>query len=473
VGGPREGLFTGGGVALLMKPGEQDAVFRYVDERFDDFLADLTAYASVPTISAQGKGFGEGAAATVRLLGRHGVVARRLPVANGPDLVVGNVVEDPELPTLAMYNHYDVQPVDPIHEWESEPFRPEVRDGALYGRGVADTKGNTASQCLALAAIRETVGSLPVNLRFVVEGEEEMGSPHLLPFADAHPEVFRADGATIEGGDHNEAGIPIFYMGSKGILSVEMTVRTAAVDQHSSIATVVPNAAWRLIHALNTLRDADGRITIKGFYDGAQKPMREELAYLRRNTWDPKDWERTYGTKLLVQGTRLDRQKAYVYRNTCTIDGFWSGYTGEGHKTVNPAVAHAKIDFRLIPGQRPEAIYKKLLAHLKAKGFKDVAVEKHSVFEPAATPATAGISQAIVAATKQVYGREPNMLPWMAGSSTTWYFTRVGTPAVAGPGVGWTGERIHAPNENIRLADARNAIKTTAAMVLEFATRAR
>lgn len=451
-----------------MASGELERVFAYVDKRFDDFVADLTDYAKVPTISAQGKAFEEGASATVQLLGKHGISARRMPVSGGPDLVVGNVIEDPKLPTLALYNHYDVQPVDPLDEWKSEPFRPEVRDGSLYGRGVADTKGNTVSQCLAQAAIRETLGKLPVNLRFVVEGEEEMGSPHLLPFADAHPEVFRADGATIEGGDHNEAGVPIFYMGSKGILSVEMTVRTAAVDQHSSIATVVPNAAWRLIHALNTLRDPDGRITIKGFYDGAQKPTKAELAYLRRNTWDPKDWERTYGTTLLVKGNRLDRQKAYVYRNTCTIDGVWSGYTGEGHKTVNPAVAHAKIDFRLIPGQRPEAIYKKLLAHLRSEGFKDVAVEKHSVFEPAATPVTAGISKSIITATKHVYGKEPNMVPWMAGSSTTWYFTRLGTPAVGGPGVGWTGERIHAPNENIRLADARNAIKATAAMILGF-----
>jgi len=456
-----------------MNPGERESVLAYVDKRFDDFVADLSEYTTVPTISAQNKAYEEGAAATVRLMERYGVKARRIPVPGGPDIVVGNVVEGPDLSTLALYNHYDVQPVDPLNEWNSDPFRGQVRDGSLYGRGVADTKGNTVAQLLAQAAIRETQGRLPVNLRFVVEGEEEMGSPHLLPFADAHPEIFKADAATIEGCDHDEKGIPLFSMGSKGILSVELTVRTAAVDQHSSIATVVPNAAWRLIHALNTLRDANGRILVKGFHDGAQKPTKEELAYLKRNTWDPKDWEATYGTKLLVQGSRFDRLKEHVYRTTCTIDGVWSGYTGEGHKTVNPAVAHCKVDFRLLPGQRPEAIYKKLLAHLKAKGFKDVQVEKHSVFEPGASSVQAPISQAIAAAMKQVYGREPNMLPWMSGSSTTWYFTRVGTDAVGGPGVGWTGERIHAPNENIRLTDARNAIKTDALMIAEFAAKSR
>lgn len=454
-----------------MASGEFDKVFAYVDKRFDDFVADLTEYARVPTISAQNQAFEEGAAATSRLLTKHGIVSRRMRVPGGPDLVVGNAIVNPKLPTLALYNHYDVQPVDPLNEWNSEPFRPEVREGSLFGRGVADTKGNTVSQCLAQAAIRETVGELPVNLRFVVEGEEEMGSPHLLPFADAHPEVFRADGATIEGCDHDERGIPLFSMGSKGILSVELTVRTAAVDQHSSLATVIPNAAWRLIHALNTLRDAEGRILIRGFYDGAQKPTKEERAYLAKNTWDPKDWEATYGTRLLVKETRSKRLMEHLYRSTCTIDGIWSGYTGEGHKTVNPAVAHAKVDFRLIPGQRPEPIYGKLLAHLRAKGFRDVEVEKHSVFEPGATPVTSALSRAIIAATNDVYRRQPNILPWMSGSSTTWYFTRVGTPAVGGPGVGWTGERIHAPNENIRLADARNAIKATAAMILNFGRR--
>ena len=455
-----------------MKPGERDAVFAYVDKRFDDFVADLSEYTGVPTISAQNRAFEEGAAFTVRLMERYGVKARRIPVPGGPDLVVGSVAEGSDLPTLALYNHYDVQPVDPLDEWKSEPFRGEVRDGSLYGRGVADTKGNTVSQLLAQAAIRETLGKLPVNLRFVVEGEEEMGSPHLLPFANAHPEIFKADAATIEGCDHDEKGLPLFSMGSKGILSVEMTVRTAAVDQHSSIATVIPNAAWRLIHALNTLRDRDGRILVRGFYAGAHmKPRREELAYLRKNTWDPRDWEKTYGTKLLVKGDRSRRLLEHLYRCTCTIDGIWSGYTGEGHKTVNPAVAHAKIDFRLVPGQRPDAIYRKLVAHLKARGFGDVEVEKHSLFEPGASPITAPISEAIVAAMKQVYGKEPNVLPWMSGSSTTWYFTRVGTDAVGGPGVGWTGERIHAPNENIRLADARNAIKATAAMMVEFAAK--
>jgi acetylornithine deacetylase/succinyl-diaminopimelate desuccinylase-like protein len=452
-----------------MASGELQKVFAYVDKRFDDFVADLTEYAKVPTISAQNKAFEQGAVATSRLLAKHGISSKRMPVAGGPDLVVGNVIEDPKLTTLALYNHYDVQPVDPLDEWKSDPFGPEVRNGSLHGRGVADTKGNTVSQCLAQAAIREVVGKLPVNLRFVVEGEEEMGSPHLLPFADAHPEVFRADAATIEGNDHDASGHPIFYMGSKGILSVELSVRTAAVDQHSSFATVIPNAAWRLAYALSSLRGNDDRILIKGFYDGAHsKPTKEEAEYLQKNTWDPKEWESTYGTKLLVKGSRSDRLMAHLYRSTCTIDGIWSGYTGEGHKTVNPAVAHAKVDFRLVPGQRPDVIYRKLLAHLKAEGFGDIEVEKHSVFEPAASPVSSSISRAIIAATKEVYGRPPHLLPWMAGSSTTWYFIREGTPAVGGPGVGWIGERIHAPNENIRLADARNAIKTTAAMMLRF-----
>ena len=257
---------------FAMKPGERGAVFAYADKRFDDFVADLSAYGRVPTISAQNQAFEEGAAATVRLLERYGVRARRLPVPGGPDLVVGDVIQGPDLPTIALYNHYDVQPVDPLDEWTSDPFLPEVRDRCLYGRGVADTKGNAVAQLLAQAAVRETLGRLPVNLRFVIEGEEEMGSPHLLPFADSHPEIFTADGATIEGCDHDERGVPLFYLGSKGILSVELTVRTAAVDQHSSIATVVPNAAWRLIHASTRSGTRTGGSSSKGSTTGRTNP---------------------------------------------------------------------------------------------------------------------------------------------------------------------------------------------------------
>jgi len=451
----------------MIDTADRQKVYSIIDSRFEDFVRELSDFTRVATISAQGTKLQEGADATRRILEGHGAKVNVMPEEGGPPVVIGEIEEDPSLPWVILYNHYDVQPVDPLDEWTTDPFDPVVRDGKLYGRGVGDTKGNLVAQAMAVRAIREVAGRLPVNVRYFVDGEEESGSPHLLPFADAHPELFKGLGATIEAGSHTLDGKPAMAMGSKGILSVELEVRTAAVDQHSSLATVLPNAAWRLIAALRTLRDERGKVLIEGFLDGVTPPDLEMLRYLRRNTSDPLNYKEAFGTTEVYGGrTRYQRLKRFMYGTTCTIDGIWSGYIGAGHKTVNPAVAHAKLDFRLLPGQRPDAVFDKLVAHLRAKGFGDVKVEKHSTFEPASSSIHERIAQAILAGTREVYGVGPLVYPWSAGSSTTWYFTRLGTPAPHPPGVGYDGSRYHAPNEHIRLEDARRSMKAAAGMIM-------
>ena len=442
-------------------------VYARIDRRFDEFVEELRAYTRVPTISARREAEAEGADFTRALLGRHGVEARLMDVPEGPPMVVGEVAGAPNAATLILYNHYDVQPVDPIAEWRRAPFDPVVEDGKLFARGVADTKGNTVAQAFAQAAVREVVGTVPVSLRFMVEGEEEVGSPHLAAFARQHPALFRGAGATIEGAGHTPEGVPEVYMGSKGILYVELRVRTAAVDQHSSLAASLPNPAWRLLEALRVIRDSRGRVLIPGFYDGVPRPTREALGLLRRNPFDPRAWQKAYGVTEVFGGkTRLGRLVAYCYSPTCNIDGIVSGYTGPGSKTINPAHAAVKLDFRLVPGQRPLRILTALKAHLRRKGFADVEVIQHSTFEPGASPVSSPIGQALLAACQDVYGRPPAVFPWMGGSSSTWFYTSRGTPAALPPGVGYSGSLIHAPNEHIRLEDARRAIKAFAALML-------
>jgi acetylornithine deacetylase/succinyl-diaminopimelate desuccinylase-like protein len=448
---------------------ERQRVYARLDARFDEFVAELSEYARVPTISARREAETDGAEATLKILERHGVSARCLEVPGGPPLVVGETETDRHRPTLILYNHYDVQPVDPLAEWAHDPFDPIVKDDRLYARGVADTKGNLVAQAVAQAAIRETLGTLPVNLRFMVEGEEEVGSPHLPTFARQHGDLFRADGATVEAGSHDVQGRPQLFMGNKGILYVELRARTAAVDQHSSLAAVLPNPAWRLLAALRTIRDDRGRILIPGFYDGVPRPGAEELAYLRRNPFDPAVYRRTYGATEVFGGpTRLGRLRAYCYSPTCNIDGIVSGYTGEGSKTINPAHASVKLDFRLLPGQRPRRILASLRAHLRRRGFGDLDVIDHSTFEPGASPITSRIGQAGIAACRDVYGREPGVFPWSPGSSTTWFYTSRGTPVAKPSGVGYVGSRVHAPNEHIRLDDARRALKVFAGLMMLF-----
>ncbi len=451
-----------------MNAEERKKVFEYIDSRFDELMEDLKEYCSVPTVSALGEKFREGADATRRLLEKYSVKTSELPVKDGPPFVVGDVVGKGDS-LLLLYNHYDVQPVDPLDEWESDPFEPLVKGDNLYARGVADTKGNVAAQALAQEAVREVTESLPLSLRFMVEGEEELGSPHFVPFWEENQELFKGDGATIEGANHALDGTPTVQLGSKGILYVELFVRTAAIDQHSSLAAALPNPAWRLIAALNTIRNSEGRILIPEFYDNAPEPTEEELVYLRKSRFDPIMYKETYGASEVLGGdTPFDRLLQLVYGTTCNIDGFYSGYIGEGSKTVNPAYAKVKLDFRLLPGQRPGAVLGNLRKHLRHHGFRDIEVEDLGSFEPAGTPLSSRIGQSLFAAFREAYGRDPNVLPWSAGSSSTWYYTSVGTPAAAGPGVGYQGSKIHAPNEHIRLQDARRAIKATAAMMLEF-----
>ncbi len=452
-----------------MPAGPRAQVYERLDARFGEFVESLVEFARVPTISALRQASREGAAAARAVLDRFGVPARLLDVPGGPPLVLGEVTVDPRLPTLILYNHYDVQPVDPLGEWRRDPFDPAVADGDLYARGVADTKGNVVAQALAQAAIREVTGTLPVNLRFMVEGEEEVGSPHLPAFARTHPGLFRGAGATIEASGHTPAGVPELYMGSKGILYVELRVRTAAVDQHSSLASVLPNPAWRLLAALRAIRDERGRVRVPGFYDGIARPTAGGLAQLRANPFDPATYRKSYGVREVFGGrTRLGRLKAYVYNPTCNIDGLYSGFTGEGSKTINPAYAVAKLDFRLLPGQRPRRILASLRAHLRRRGFGDVEVIEHSVFEPGASPIGSRLGRAAVAACREVYGRAPAVYPWVGGSSSTWFYTSRGTPACLPVGVGYSGSRIHAPNEHIRLADARRAVKAFAALMMLF-----
>jgi len=454
--------------------GQRAEIFRRIDGRFQEFVDDLSAFARVPTISAVRQAEREGAEATLKVLAKYGVGSRLMEVPGGPPMVVGEVASDPALPTLILYNHYDVQPVDPLAEWAHDPFDPVVRDGKLFARGVSDTKGNAVAQALAQAVIREVAGGLPVNLRVMIEGEEEVGSPHLGAFARKHPQLFRGDGATIEAGGHTPDGLPELYMGSKGILYVELRARTAQVDQHSSLAAVLPNPAWRLLAALRTIRDDRGRVLIPGFYDGIARPTREALEWLRRNPFDPATYRKTYGvTDVLGGDTRLGRLRAYCYNSTCNIDGLYAGYVGAGSKTINPAHAFVKLDFRLLPGQRPRRILARLRAHLEEKGFGDLEVMVHSMFEPGATSISSGIGQAVLGACQDVYGREPAVFPWMGGSSSTWFYTSRGTPAALPPGVGYSGSRIHAPNEHIRLDDARRAIKAFAALMLRFGAVAR
>lgn len=428
----------------------------------------LKEYCSFPTISAHKKAQPETAAFVRRVLAENGFEAREYPTDGGPNVVFGEMHVGDRKPTLLMYQHYDVQPVDPIDEWKRDPFDPVIEDGKFWARGCGDTKGNLIAQLLAVQAWQAAEGAPPINLKFVVEGEEEVGSPHFGSFVEPNKDMLKADGATIEGGDHLHDGTPKIELGCKGILYVELTARTAKVDQHSAYAAISPNPAWRLIHALNTLRDAKGRITIPGWHEDARRPTARELRYLKASSFKGQALKEFWGVREFVGGDNdYELVRRLVYSPTCTICGFVSGYIEEGTKTVNPAVAKAKVDFRLVPNMTIDKQLAKLREHLKAKGFGDIDIKfEEKALQASATPITAKVVKAAIKGSVDAYGREPEVWPWSPGASTHGFFNEVvGVPSISGPGVSYDGSNYHAPNENIRLEDFVGGAKHAAAMM--------
>ena len=428
-----------------------------------------------PSVAATGEGLEECAELLVDIMKENGIQARVLPVKGGPPAVYGEIrAKSSGAPTILFYNHYDVQPPDPLDEWKYPPFDPHIVDGKIYGRGTSDNKGNIISRIHAVWAFLSAIGEVPVNVKFFVEGEEEIGSPHLAPFVEEHKELLKADCGIWEFGGVDHEGRPNIWLGLKGILYVELRVRETAVDTHSSMAPIVPNAAWRLVWALNSLKSEDGRVLVEGFYDDVVKPTRMELELIERIPYPEEEVKKDLGLESFLKDlTGAELVKTLLLEPTCTICGLNSGYTGEGSKTVLPSTAMAKIDFRLVPNQRPKEILKKLREHLDKRGFNDVEIVVHGFLEPAKTPVEEDFVQLVIRAAEEVYQKEAVVYPTSAGSGPLYLFRNVlGIPMVS-VGVGYPLSRAHAPNEHIRIKDYLLGTKLIARIISDLGARER
>ncbi len=371
--------------------------------------------------------------------------------------------------TLSFYDHYAVQPADPLDLWQSDPFEPSIRDGVFYARGVSDNKGNLIARLAAVDAYVRARGELPLMVKFIFEGEEEIGSPNLADFAEANQSLIQADGCIWEAGYCDSTGRREVYLGVKGILYVELTARKANVDLHSAWAAIVPSPAWHLLRALHTLKDANERILIPGFYDQVLAPNEADREALRQMPFDEAGKRQQLALNGFINnltGEALLEQ--YVFQPTCNICGIWSGYTEPGMKTVLPHEASVKIDFRLVPDQDPDTIYEQLRTHLDDSGFGDIEVRLLAGEHPARTPADHAFSRLVVDTSEEIYGQRPIVYPMAAGSGPMYPLCqRFGIPAVS-VGVGNENSRNHAPNENIRMDDFYQGIKHIAAIIDRF-----
>ncbi len=430
------------------------------------YIADLAALCRQPSISAQQVGLDDMAALCASTMRAYGLQARLIPSPGGPPVVFGERTGR-SAKTLLFYNHYDVQPPEPLDLWESPPFELTAHEGRLFARGVSDNKGNLISRLAAVGAWLEAAGDLPVSVKFVVEGEEEVGSPHLAPFVEANRDLLAADACIWESGGINWQGQPVITLGLKGILYVELESRGANRDIHSAQATSVVNPVWRLVWALASLKDERERILIEGHSDDVRPPTTEELAAVSRMPSDEEQTKISLGLKEYLLGlTGPDLRDRNLFAPTCTICGIWGGYSGDGSKTVLPATAHAKIDFRLVPDMDPADLLHKLRRHLDKHGFGDISVRALDFGERAwRTPMNDPFVRLVSDAAREVYGLEPVISPTSTGSGPIYPFgAYLGVP-VASSGASNPDSRAHAPNENIKVEDFMMAAKHVATIM--------
>ncbi len=443
-------------------------IFRYIDDHLNDSLAGLTELCKLPSVSAQNSAIEETAEHVSGLLRDLGFEARVLPKQGGYPVVYA---EQPgrSSRTLLFYDHYDVQPAEPLELWSSPPFQPTLREGKLYGRGVSDNKGNIAARLAALRAWKEVRGELPCAVKFCIEGDEEIGSPQMEEFVAEQRELLAADACVWEGGGVTWEGVPQVNLGVKGLLYVELESNTVNRDAHSSYGTVLPNAAWRLAWALASIKGPDERVLVDGFYDAVRPATPEERAAVEAMPSEEVETLKSYGVEEALTGVRgLEYRLRHLFEPTATIDGLTSGYEGEGAKTVLPARAMAKMDFRLVPDQDPDDILTKLRRHLDSRGFSDVTLRLLSGERPARTPVSDPLVEVVRRAVVDAYGREPIIVPTMAGTGPLYPFVATLGLPTADIGIGYPDTRIHAPDENIRIEDFRNGTKAVAALLGRF-----
>lgn len=435
------------------------------------FLHYLKEACSIPSVSAEGLGQSDMTAWLESRMVDLGAKVCRLSVPGSPEAVLGEMAGTQGERTLMIYDHYDVQPVDPLNLWDSPPFEPTERNGKLYARGAADNKGDLVARLAALEIYQDLYGELPFNLKFFVEGEEEAGSVHFEQICHTHAERLKADDCVWEGGWIDLDGRPEMYFGCKGLLYIELRSRMISGDQHSSTAVYVPSAAWHLLRAVDSLRDAGGNIVVEGFHDRIVPPGPAELDLIEQIPNNDEAMLRRLGITEFVNGlsgTRLKRE--LLYSPTANIAGFITGYTVPGgQKTVLPAEAFAKLDFRLVPDQDATEIAGLVRRHLKEHGFGDIEVKVMSHENPSRSPIDSDLGRAARAAADGWFDRPVTIYPYMWATGPMFPIAQgLGIPICSPPGVGRTDSNLHAPNEHIHVADFFEVIGYTVAYLKEY-----
>ncbi|WP_336433217.1 M20/M25/M40 family metallo-hydrolase [Ferroacidibacillus organovorans] len=425
-------------------------------------LTMLQRYCQQPSIAAQQVGIAETVRLVKEMAKQAGGEVSVFDDCGGNPVICAEFAAGPRGnrdKTLLFYNHYDVQPPEPLDEWTYPPFGAEIHDGKVFARGAADNKGDLTVRLQAIIALREN-GGLPCNVKFLIEGEEEIGSPSLPAYLEKYADQFKADACIWEFGGKNMDGQPQMVAGIKGMCYLQLWCHGADVDLHSSNGAIVDNAAWRLVQALASMKSVDHRILVDGFYEDVASLTPELVQYAEEQPFHAERMKEHLGLRRpLISGDENPNLHLW-YAPTMTICGIESGYTGDGSKTVLPRRAQAKLDCRLVPNQDPDDILEKVRRHLHRHGFTDVEVSQVNGERAYRSEMNHPFVRMVKETAREAYGVEAVMAPTSAGTGPMYPFGEYlghSLPIVS-TGCGWWNSRAHAPDESIRIEDFEQAM---------------
>ena len=448
----------------------------YLEPRREERLERLKAFLRIPSISAlpqhapDVRRAAEWLADEMRAAGIQNV---EVSETSGHPMVYGDWLHAAGAPTVVVYGHYDVQPVDPLDEWHTEPFEPVVDGHRLIGRGAADDKGQIHAHVSAAAALLATRDSLPVNVKYVFEGEEESGSAHLDAWLTEHRDRLDADAAIISDTGFFEGNVPAITLSLRGMTYAQIDVRLAGGDLHSgSYGGAIGNPAFAIAQIIAALKGPDGRIRIPGFYDDVREPTQAERAAIAALPFDEETFRADTGVPGLVGESGYTTLERKSIRPTLDVNGIWGGFQGHGQKTIIPAEAHAKISMRLVADQEPEDVFTKLKAFVDeiAPPGVEVTVRLLGTGRPSQTPLDHPHVGAASRALERVFGQSPLYINSGGSIPVAASFQRIlGLPVVL---LGFTqpNDLAHAPNEWFDLHNYEAAIRTMAATFDEIAS---
>ncbi|MBI4475643.1 MAG: dipeptidase [Acidobacteria bacterium] len=451
-------------------------VIDFINTNRDRYVGELKEYLAIPSISALPQHSGDVrrcAEWTAEEMRRVGLQNVRLIETPGNPVVYGDWLGAPGAPTILFYGHYDVQPVDPVDLWESPPFEATIRDGEIYARGAADDKGQVFMHFKALEAHLKQNGRLPVNIKIMLEGEEEVGSAHLDDFVRRHKNELAADVVVISDSPMFERGIPSICYGLRGLVYFQIDLRGTKTDLHSgSFGGAVANPAFVLAQVLAQMKDRGGRVKIPGFYDDVKPLSEQERAEFKRLPFNETKYKKDLGAPRLFGETGYSTLERVWGRPTFEVNGLLSGFTGEGAKTVIPAVAMAKVSMRLVPNQDPDRIARLFEEHVKKAAPKTVEVKVTRMHggKPWMTEFDNPFVQAAGRAIQKGFGQRP-VFTREGGSIpvVSTFQEELSLPSVLF-GVGLPDENAHAPNEKLDLGNFHNGIIASAYLYEEIAS---